>query len=1121
MADITRPNFILYPVNNNRTAWKPVSFPVILIVTNRYDPVGSPIDNSEVFNVRMFIESVPHEARVSGHQHIGMRFPDKELYARSIQTIELSTYYIPKEAFTVKNSSGDIINYDDATNGDLMTYTTSTGVTSTIEFVQGAEYYDLSEAQIEIEQLPSDIYNLVYECSFYNRVISSENPEELLCIDTSFVAISQYRIQINHPGEILEEMFRRTPGVLFDTTSKASNTTIGFYRPYSDVLQDTMDEQKLLKSLNWIYDASSESIPLISDLLGWNVPYFPTSLDKLRKAVLRRTVELQHLKGSKRAITELFKLFGFQILISNLWSSSDGQVLIRPNVTPKKPYQDQKVTLEITPQIDIILNDYQTSGYGSLTIPLLHRPQQIVGIDNFSAAIENTSITIDAYLVEVGSDAYIALQNIADEIQNDPDDYGSTSGGYIEYDNYRLPKDITSIMSGLETVGHSQILLSDKYGNSIDETLIGQQPPLSKNGCIFNIADNNIAINFNGYIDLTGLAIFAFATYDRAKYIVPTELTTLRTNWFDIQLLTPDLIESADPTILEFVLEFLRYVKSFHSLLNVVVQRVELNDDYQTTDIKIGGNISQRYDVDLGKQQVPPAIIPIDPTGQCISQNPLDLGYKESDILYRNRLINSLRETLDRTKEERSNNIEYDHHNGLGPNDSQSIPIPQIIIETANSDTSTYIRLTREYENDRTQYETLDGSSDYYYVGKAKDDILHASVIKLDDIVSRTTCVIGYGNGVYWTYPTYSQLFVRGTTGHIFGSRPTQYTSHRNTTGTTVNGVQAAYITSTGNTTYSTISDMNNLYRKLNNNSEVTLHYSNKKFINEYDQNYYLALHKPSLNITKATLHLPGCRFPRYNVKTTYTHPDYLARPYDGDYCDDPTFLNYAFTLDTNGDQILTYDYQRVIYTGNNIDSDIVSYGDHTGYSGVADEVIHKIYTTQYTGHPAVEWEDDDQVTEALTSSIDVTTPMFNSYNECGSGLKDYIDGYGSVYGWQTISDMSVSNNIDRDGTNADLLDGLGCPPDPTTPIDVLFYYGSGIVVEKGFRYDCGCLLFGCDGTDYQDTICSINDNLDEDGMYDFNEDMATFDMRLVLNESYGVHDVYYDGTIPSYLETI
>jgi hypothetical protein len=1139
---LSSPSFLLFPTNNNRTAWKPVKFPVILVATNRYDPLGIPIDNSEIFNVRIYIENVPHEARVAGHQHIGMRFPDRELYARNIQPLELSDKYIPLTAFTDSNG----VPVTNPQDNDIVTYTTSTGITSTLQYTKGAEYYDLSDITVEVEQLPSSIYNLVYECSFFSRVVSIENQEELLCIDTNTTALSQTRILINHPGEILEELFNRTPGILFTAQNKASDKTIEFYRPFSDTLQNILDEQNLLRSLNWIYDAPAESLPLISDLLGWNVPYFPQSLDKLRKAVLRKTVELQHLKGSKQAITELFKLFGFEILITNLWISKDGSRLIRPNQSLPIAYQDQEIPINIVPQIDAILNNYRTNGYGSLTIPLLFKPQEVVGLDNFAALQAGGNITLDAYIVDVSSDAYTTLTSIISDIESNPNNYGETST-FLETDGYLLPISISDAMRGLEVLGHSQILISGKFGEAADEVLVGQEPPLSKLGCSLDRLNNNLSITFNGYIDFTDTAIFAFASYKKAEYDIPPDLINLQSNWFDIQLLTQDLEESADPTTLEFALEFLRNVKAFHSLLNVVAQRIELNDDYEVTDLKIGGNIKQRYDIDFGKLQVPPAILPLDPSNSCTSQDPKDLGYKDSDLLYRSRKIQSLIEEFtaallyedgaiknqNRTKEDISTGIEFGFVNPTttaGQGDAQSIETidPSANSYTANANSSEYSSFIREYTEDRTPYEELDGSSDYYYAGRIKDDILYQSTIKIDDFIARSPCLITYSSGVYWTYPTYSEMYRRGVSGNIDNSRKILYTSGRPSSGEQIDGIQQSYITSTGNITSDTISNLNIMYRKSRISIDTSLHYSNRPYPEYYDQNWYVALNKPSLNVTKTNMHLPGCRFPRYGIKTTYTHPLYNKKPWDDDYCSDPTFMDAILVNDTAGDEVLSYPVNSITYTGNGLDQDIFSYGDHSDYTGDTSRVIHKIYLNQFSGHEAIEWEDDDQVSSVITDIINVSNPIFNSYNECGSNFVDFADGYASLSGYQTYNEV-IRNNIDRDGSNSELLIALGCPVDPVS-ITALFLYGSGIQVENGYRYDCGCLLTPCGVTnitdvtwqeDIDNTICSIDNYVDADGKYDFGYDLMTIDQRLRFDESIGIADVYFNGGIGSFLESV
>ena len=119
----------------------------------------------------------------------------------------------------------------------------------------------------------------------------------------------------------------------------------------------------------------------------------------------------------------------------------------------------------------------------------------------------------------------------------------------------------------------------------------------------------------------------------RVEFIVPDVLTNLRSNRFGIQVLTPDLKEYADPVTLDFAIEFVYKLKAFHSLLYVVRTKLESTENYEVTDISIGGDYDQRYDTDMGRLQVPSAIIPNVPTSitDCALLDFKSLGYKDED----------------------------------------------------------------------------------------------------------------------------------------------------------------------------------------------------------------------------------------------------------------------------------------------------------------------------------------------------------------------------------------------------------------------------------------------------------------------------------------------------------
>ena len=106
--------------------------------------------------------------------------------------------------------------------------------------------------------------------------------------------------------------------------------------------------------------------------------------------------KLQQLKGSARAIKELFEIFGFVMDVSNLWYSKDGSRFIAPNEPLPEEFDDQEITTQNVCHAEPVLSAYNTPGFGHLDVPLLFR------------ALGN--ITVDGWLVEEGSAADLALQ---------------------------------------------------------------------------------------------------------------------------------------------------------------------------------------------------------------------------------------------------------------------------------------------------------------------------------------------------------------------------------------------------------------------------------------------------------------------------------------------------------------------------------------------------------------------------------------------------------------------------------------------------------------------------------------------------------------------------------------
>lgn len=992
VKDIHQPSLCLFPVNHNTTGWVPVGLPMILVVPHKRDNRGVGLPNSEVWNTRIYIEDVPQIARVAGHQHIGERFPDKELYAINISQFELLDRQINISLLTYTHNN-ETIDYADATRNDTFQYTTASGITDTLTYLPDADYYDLSDITLDIEQLPSDLYNLVYQTHYYLRLVSAENTLELQCIDTNTEATADIKFMLNHPGDILDEMYHQTPPPLLTDANKSQDTTVKLYRPFADAIQDVMDEQKFIPRINWIYNSPPEAIPYLSALLGWDLPYFPESLDKLRRAVLRNTTALQQLKGSRQAIIELFRLFGFEILISNLWWSHDGKRYIRPGQSQPAPYDIDEITIEEVCQIDILLNAYNTNGYGELTIPLLFPPQQVAGLDSFTALKDGGNITIDAYLVASGSEADITLSQLATTITNDPSEYGIESGFIIDSQGFINPTGIHAALSGQQVIGYSQVLITGKDGQATLQTTAGAEPPLTKEGCSFSRPNNKLSITFSGYQDFTDRKLYAFATYKRQDLMVPDQLIGLQSNRFDIQIISRATEDLIDPVTLEFSLEFLDKVKAFHSLLNVVDYRIEMNEVYAVTDICLGGDIQQRYDTDMGRQQVPPAIIPDIPSeNTCGRLDPTSLGYKPSDLLYRKRVLSGLElefqawkiydEILasvggtrlspmlpadrdaclytpfgqDRIIGTRVESVTTEYGpspvatqggDKLSPNNTiingEFTPTGPTV--SSQSDTSSYGLFDRTYTETRTPQCELDGN-DYCYKGRVNDELLHRRELTLDEVINSKACNLSLGKGVYWAYPSPSIRTRAGVQIPFGGVTVKSSTPLSAFSGGTIanniygvnSGIQSEYLATPYDSPLSVKNNsrLGKLYRAYGVPNGESLHFWNRNTSPSFGNHQNLALERPSLGIEKGTLHLPGCRFPMMNaLQSDFAHPTWDAKPWDTTACgpvgcqSDPTFLNAVLTVGDDGDEYLSYDEVAYINLGNGLVPDISNLSDN------------------------------------------------------------------------------------------------------------------------------------------------------------------------------------------------
>ena len=1199
-VDSNQPKFYLFPVNNNRTAWRPFGLPMIMIVPKKRDSVGFPLENSMVFNVKIYIEDVPDFAYVAGHQNIGRKYPDRELYAKTLDSLTLADCYIDLNTVTIQRN-GEPIELADALNGDIITYRTLSGVQDTIQYIQGADYYDLSNILLDIELLAPDTYNIVYQAYYYTRLVSTDGKFQFLCIDVNNTSLALYRFKIQHPGKVLEEFYRHTPPPYLSNSSKALDTTVGFYRPFTDILQDIMDEQDLLERVNWVYDTPAEIIPYMSSLLGWDLPYFPNSLDNLRKAVLRRTVEFQNLKGSRRAIINIFRLFGFEILISNLWWSSDGKRLIRPDINLPVPYQNEKITVNAVYQIDLALSDLTPNNFQLYNIPLLFKPQSKVGKDQFVAIEDSGIITIDAYAVKSGSAAYVALSAIAQSIK-DNIDYGKTADCYLDSNGFIIPRSIHEAMAGLEIIGYSQLTLKKNDITVSDSVLVGVHPPFINANVRMDRELNTINCSLNGSFDVKdNVKVFAFITYEKLDLIVPDAIATLQSNRFDLQILRTNTTEFADPATLDFAIEFVYRLKAFHSILNVVRTRLELSETYEVTDLSIGGDFDQRYDTDIGRLQVPPAIIPNIPgiISDCTALDPISLGYKQSDLELRLRKLDDLvyeynawraldgRNTVstedlllsipqnapnrneslftyrgqDRLKSKLRTELRVTEftpspnankiaagsylHQDLSPNDN----VNQGNYETYGKDTSvngdakSYGAFSREYTAIREPLITIDGAADIIYKGRVDDELLHRTAVVASESYKSIACSLHLGIGTYWAYPTISVVASTGVANPCYRSHTQKMTFSGGAPTASIpyysQGIQATYLNANYNSKLSTTNDsfMGRLYRAYNHPSHETIHFSNRPSITDMNQPRKLALLRPSIEIQKPTLHLPGCRFARLNaLLNDFEHLMWRARPWDDEYSEScgpsyicgvnlPSYLNVTKTIDESGDEHLVFDDLPFTVRGNGLSPDINSLGDHSVINLFAEsDVIHAIYMNNATGNPAVilDQVQDYDTNVDINGVIDIETPLFNSHGNCGTFQRDYADGYPSSSGFLPYSDADLG----RSGLFSSLLEGLGLTSGTESITSYLFTCNSGIRITTDHRLDCGSLTLDCGGTSNTQGLAyeSIDHAaifLDENGDYDWDTDHLRYDYRQLNVEEYNCETRNLDGSIPTLLELV
>lgn len=1185
-VDRHQASFFLLDINNNRTAWRPVGLPMIMVVPHAQTVDGLPIDNAQVKSLRVYIEDVAQNAYVVGQDHIladgtQLRYPARELYSQSISVSELTGYQINLNLVDFYDNNKNPIARAPI-DGDFFKYTTATGIHGFIEYFRDAFYYDLSIIAIDIEILPSGYYNLIYEAISNPRVVTSYGSSDFLCINDNINISSSFRFGFDHPGHVLHEMYRHTPTPYLTNSKRSEDSTVAFYRPFSDILNDVYDEQNLLKSINWVKKTPVEMIPYLAYLLGWDLPYFPQtqgakSLDSIRRAIIRNTTYFQNIKGSKKALKEIFKLFGLDIIVENLWWSPDGKELLRPNGTPTAPYADLKILAEEQPQLDIIfggtvdaLGTVQISGYDSsqsvntiidpqtntpigtfiqAETALLFEPKNLKIINYDEAITDSYEVTLEAVVIR-DQDTKIAFENILKQAGSSPADYAQQKTLNIDTDyGFLSIKELDDFLLSANIYARSRVIFNDISGNIKARDNFGKQPAISQ-GSSYNRSSNTLNFSYAGTL-YPGDYLYVWATYKRIVIDLPSEMADLGSNRFNIQILSKDLEAQIDPKTLNFSLDFLYKLKAFHSQLHVCRTSVNLHETYEVTDLKIGGDSPQRYEnTDLGRLQVPPAILPNPLFTTC--GTPEEVGFKKADINLRLKKLEDIAAEIENSstfddriddpfggrirplpKQSTTSESGYvgsyaAYHQDViipdnriesrstishpGPNaNSQSTGSNfQDILGNSHESINGVVPGGRTYSNNRNDSSfgsftiekrataqaieyPIANYSDYAFKGRVEDEILYRSEINGIECYSFDRNYLTMGQGCYYTYPAITKMVVPNETfsgDAMAGGQPFARKEIPNSENDMLSRRLRAWITS----------------------GPETIHYMDQSYSSPQDS--HEAIQKPGLNIQKLDMHIPGTRFPMMkNMVNDYISNTIVARPWDDQFwtgcvtegsCSNPgNKLNATLQIDTNGDEVLAFDFAYFTSFGNSLEPDIIDLGVEQQFESKA--VFHEIYTNQSPSSYAVL----DQFEHTLEQVLAVASYAFSS----GRDGYDIIDGYPSLANNFSFTDTGVYIYLDA-------LNLLGFPATGST-VNLAYRLSSGIydLNVATYRLDAGTLLM--DGTTISQSPIASKSRFLDDGEYDFSPDRIRITQTMLFSETMNGSSLYLNGELKSMLETI
>lgn len=1092
--DISRdqPSFFRFPLNNNRTGFQPVFLPLVLVEPRKRTPAGATIDNSHVILSRFFISDAPQPARVAGPFNTGLLIPRSDVFTLDVSSIDLNNARIDVSSRQFTSPDGQIKDFDDAQEDDTFEYTlTRNNVSSQIPFFSDADYYDLSEFVIDVNDLPApERYFFVWEVSYFRRILDPAG--QFVCISEQ-ESISQLKLEINHPGDVHYSIFKSVPSLYLDAEASelSEDSTLKFVRPFADALQDIFDEQSLIEGINHIDRIPAQLIPYLAFLIGWDLPNYPGVSDNVRRSVLKSAVQLQKLKGSRRTLIELFDILGFSIEILNLWFSTDGSRLIAPGESLPQQFNGQEIESETVCRTEVLVADFDESGFGELEIPLMHRP--------------TSNISLDAWLVSDPSTMNTALNNAANSITDDPDEFESsicaTASGFL------VPQALLDALPSASSLATSQVLVDLETGRAIDEIQTGTEPPLGSVNITFDKEKNLLNLNFDHHLSFDNSKLFVFATYQYTKITVPDVLGNLRSNRFDIRILVRDSGEPPSQEILSFLLNFVFRLKAFHSLLRKLIFTLEIPEVYNVTDFCLCGDVEQCISLDAGQLQVPPAILPTDLTEQpdC-DEDSVAHGFRDSDRSLRAKIINGLK-------------IEHEAWKSLDDTHQQPDPVLESLARvSAGQPEGTECQFTQlgqdrvelgefdpDHESD-TRAKVCDDSvvplPDNCFKGRVNAVVDPDLILSKSEIAKCKICLNSVGDGIYYLMPPLTGDIIDGQSDSQFLGR---------------------------------------LLRQYDDPQPQTIHFTNRRYFadRQGDPNAFLALQRPSLAIEKDNWGFPGHRPPSLtNFVGVFTHPEFRAKPWDEQFSSitcarnlvEENLLNARLEEDSEGNEHIIFDGADLVYEGNGIEADISSFSEHDDRSF---KTTHKIFMVASPSHPAIELDEDVVLTSETSIEFDSDVefdPLFSSFNpECN---QDFIDGYPAVCGRFDIDEDSILFDRDPDsGTEPDsLTEALGLPVPDSTGLTALFTFGTQILLDRSdpefrfyepMRFDCGCTQFDCGDTDLTSITagaelgilqCVVDKYLTDPA--ETNCDRFSFDIDLLLKEDFGVCSTKFDGSI-------